>query len=264
MSFMRVNGGVAHYRDEGLNSGLSLVFINALGSDFRIWDEVATILAPEFRILRYDKRGHGLSESGPDFYDVADFARDLGALMDALALPRATVVGLSMGGLIAQEFYRQRPDLVAGLVLSGTAVKIGSDDSWNARIATIEAGGIESIAESVLERWFTADFRANREADLIGWRVMLTRTSKQGYLAACGAVKRADLTPYAGAIRVPTLCLAGDEDGSTPVDLVRATASLIPGARFETIAGAAHISGIERPVTVARLIAAHSTMSSPG
>ena len=147
MSFIRVNGAVAHFRDEGPTSGLPLVFINALGSDFRIWDEVATILSPEFRVLRYDMRGHGLSKSCPDHYDVADFARDLGALMDALAISRATVVGLSMGGLIAQELYRQRPELFAALALAGTAAKIGTQESWDARMATIEAGGIELIAE---------------------------------------------------------------------------------------------------------------------
>jgi 3-oxoadipate enol-lactonase len=257
MKFVRVNDGVVHYRDEGPREAPALVFIDALGTDFRIWDEVAARLAQNFRVLRYDKRGHGLSESGPDRYDMADFALDLGGLMDALAVPRATIIGLSIGGLIAQELYRQRPELVASLVLSNTAVKIGTKETWDARIAAIEAGGIESIADPTLERWFTSDYRSNRSADLAGWRAMLTRTPKQGYLAACGALKRADLRPYAGSIRVPTLCLVGDEDGSTPIEVVRETAGLIPGARFEIIAGAGHIPGIEQPETVARLIASH-------
>ena len=87
-------------------------------------------------------------------------------------------------------------------MLSDTAAKIGTDESWDARIAEIERGGIEAIADSVLERWFTADFRARRSDELAGWRAMLTRTPEQGYLAACGALKRADLRPYAGAIAV--------------------------------------------------------------
>ena len=128
MRFIRANGGVVCYRDEGRRDGPAFVFINALGSDLRIWDDVAAILSPEFRIVRYDKRGHGLSELGPDRCDMADYARDLGALLDALGVVRATVVGLSIGGLIAQELYRQRPELFSALVLSDTAAKIGTDE----------------------------------------------------------------------------------------------------------------------------------------
>ena len=180
MRFLRANGVVVCYRDEGPRDGPALVFINALGSDLRIWDDVARILSPDFRIVRYDKRGHGLSELGPDRCDMADYARDLAALLDALGVARATVVGLSIGGLIAQELYRQRPELFAALVLSDTAAKIGTDESWDARIADIERGGIEAIADSVLERWFTADFRARRSDELAGWRAMLTRTPEAG------------------------------------------------------------------------------------
>ena len=258
MSFIRANGGVVHYRDEGPRAGPPIVLVNALGSDLRIWDEVAARLAPTFRVVRYDKRGHGLSEAGPDRYDMADYARDLAGLLDALGVARATVVGLSIGGLIAQELYRRRPDLFAALVLSDTAAKIGDDASWDARIASIEAGGVEAIADAVLERWFTADFRKRRADELAGWRAMLVRTPRQGYLAACGALKRADLRPYAGAISVPTLFLVGDEDGSTPVALVRETAALVEGSRFEIIAGTGHIPGIERPGATADLISEHA------
>ncbi len=258
MGFLRANGGVVHYRDEGPRAGGVLAFVNALGSDLRIWDEVAALLARDFRVIRYDKRGHGLSETGPDRCDMGDFARDLAALLDALGVARATIVGLSIGGLIAQELYRQRPELFAALVLSDTAAKIGDDASWDARIAAIEAGGVEAVADGVLERWFTADFRAHRADELIGWRTMLVRTPKQGYLAACSALKRADLRPYASAIAVPTLCLVGHEDGSTPIALVRETAALIDGARFEIIPGAGHIPGIEKPETTAELLARHA------
>lgn len=263
MSFLRANGGVIHYRDEGRRDGPAIVFVNALGSDLRIWDEVAARLAPEFRVVRYDKRGHGLSEAGPDRADMADYARDLAGLLDALGVTRATVVGLSIGGLVAQALYRQRPKLFAALVLSDTAARIGDDASWDARIAAIEAGGIESIADGVLERWFTRDFRTRRPDDLAGWRTMLVRTPEKGYLSACGALKRADLRAFAGAISVPTLCLVGDEDGSTPPALVRETAALVPGARFEIVAGAGHIPGIEQPAATARLVADHARSAIP-
>ena len=262
MRFVRANGVVLSCRDEGRRDGPALVFINALGSDLRIWDDVAAILSPDFRIIRYDKRGHGLSELGPDRCDMADYARDLAALLDRLGVARATVVGLSIGGLIAQDLYRQRPELFAALVLSDTAAKIGTDETWDARIADIERGGIEAIADSVLERWFTAGFRANHRDELAGWRAMLTRTPKQGYLAACGALKRADLRPHAGAVRIATLCLVGEADGSTPAALVRETAGLIEGARFEIIPGAGHVPNIETPEVFAALLTRHAARTT--
>jgi 3-oxoadipate enol-lactonase len=165
--------------------------------------------------------------------------------------------------MIAQELYRQRPELIAALVLCDTAARIGTDESWDQRITEVERGGIESIAESILERWFTAEFRARRSDELAGIRAMLTRTPRAGYLAACGALKRADLRPYAGLIEAPTLCLVGDQDGSTPVPLVRETAALIKGSRFEIIAGAGHLPNVEKPDVVAGLIAQHVRQAAP-
>jgi 3-oxoadipate enol-lactonase len=258
MKFVKANGLVIHYLDQGRRDGPPLVFINSLGTDFRIWNEVAEILAPDFRIVTYDKRGHGLSESGPDTNDMADYARDLTALLDGLGVGRATIVGLSIGGLIAQELYRQSPERVAALVLCDTAAKIGTDEVWDQRIAQVERGGIEALAAAVMERWFTAHFRATRSTELAGMRAMLTRTPRQGYLAACGALKRADLRPHAGRILAPTLCLVGDEDGSTPVALVKETAALIPSSRFEIIEGAGHLPNVEKPEIVANLVAEHA------
>ena len=258
MKFVKANGLVIHTLDQGRRDGPPLVFINSLGTDFRIWNEVAEILALDFRIITYDKRGHGLSESGPDKNDMADYSRDLAALLDGLGVGRATIVGLSIGGLIAQELYRQNPERVAALVLCDTAAKIGTDEVWAQRIAEVERGGIEALADAVIQRWFTAHFRAARSTELAGMRAMLTRTPRQGYLAACGALKRADLRPYAGRIQAPTLCLVGDEDGSTPVALVKETAALIPGSRFEIIKGAGHLPNVEKPEIVAKLVAKHA------
>jgi 3-oxoadipate enol-lactonase len=263
MKFVKANGLVIHFSDQGRRDAPPLVFINSLGTDFRIWTEVAKILAPDFRIVLYDKRGHGLSESGPDKNDMADYAGDLMGLLDSVGVGRATIVGLSIGGVIAQEFYRQRPERVAALVLCDTAAKIGTDETWDQRIAEVERGGIESIADSVLERWFTAEFPASRPAEFAGIRAMLTRTPRQGYLAACGALKRADLRPYAGRIEAPTLCLVGDEDGSTPVALVKETAALIAGSRFEIVEGAGHLPNVEKPSIVARLVAEHARRAAP-
>ena len=257
MAFTRVNGGMAHFASEGAMGAPSLVFINCLGTDFRIWDDIVAPLANRYRILRYDKRGHGLSELIAGDASMSDYARDLAALMDERGVKSATIVGLSIGGLIAQELYRQRPDLVASLILCDTGVKIGTDEMWANRIAEIERGGLEAIADGVMQRWFSADFRANRTTDLAGWRAMLTRTPIAGYLQACGALRHADLRPYAGAIKVPALCVVGDEDGSTPVPLVREMSKLIGRAKFEIIVGAGHLPNLEKPDVLRLLIETH-------
>ena len=262
MRFVRANGLVLHYLIEGPDASAPLVFVNPLGCDLRVWSEVASILKPEFRVVCYDKRGHGLSESGSDRCEMADYARDLAALLDAIEIRRAVIIGISIGGVIAQELARQRPELAAALVLCDTAAKVGTDQSWDERIAAVERGGVEAVAGPILERWFTAEFRAGRAAEFAGFGAMLTRTPRQGYLAACGALKRADLRPYLGLIETPTLCLVGDQDGTTPPALVKEMAALIKGSRFEIIAGAGHLPNVEKPAAVARLIAEHVTRTT--
>ena len=257
MAFGRANGGIVHFASEGAGASHGIVFINSLGTDFRIWDEVVAPLAGRFAILRYDKRGHGLSGLSAVAGSMGDYARDLAALMDQRGVAHATIVGLSIGGLIAQELYRQRPDLVASLVLSDTGVKIGTEEMWAARITEIERGGIEAIADGIMQRWFSRDFRARRTDELAGWRAMLTRTPVAGYLQACQALRAADMRPFAGAIKVPTLCVVGEEDGSTPVAQVREMSKLIGGARLEVIVGAGHLPNLEQPDILRALIEAH-------
>jgi 3-oxoadipate enol-lactonase len=263
MAFERVNGGVIHYADEGPRAAKPIVFINSLGTDFRIWDEVAKPLAQNARIVRYDKRGHGLSELRAGEASIADFATDLSALLDRLHVPAATIVGLSIGGMIAQELYRLRRDLVSSLILCDTGHRIGGPEFWAARIAAVEAGGLDSIADGVMQRWFTPSYHANFADALTGWRAMLARTPLAGYLSACGAIRDADLTQGAKLIRAPTLCVVGDQDGSTPIALVRELSKLIPAAKFEIIDGAGHIPCVEKPDVLRGLIEAHLKEASP-
>jgi 3-oxoadipate enol-lactonase len=257
MQFVRANGGVVHFADEGAAGVPAIVFINSLGTDFRIWNEVAAPLAKNARVVRYDKRGHGLSELRSDAASIADFAADLAALLDHRRVSRATIVGLSIGGMIAQELYRLRPDLIRSLVLCDTGHRIGTAQSWASRVDAVRAGGIEAVADGVMERWFSRSYRASCVDAMVGWRAMLTRTPQPGYLTACYAIRDADLTAVARTIRAPTLCVVGDEDGSTPVALARELSGLIPGARLEIIAGAGHIPCVEKPAIVRRLIEEH-------
>jgi 3-oxoadipate enol-lactonase len=248
VQFARINDITIHYRQVGAVAGKPvLVFINSLGTDFRIWRDVVVRLAADFAIVLYDKRGHGLSDIGQVPYSIEDHATDLAGLLDRLAVRRAIVCGLSVGGLIAQSLYQRRSDLVRALVLCDTAHRIGTVEMWDQRIAAIEAHGIEAIADGVLERWFTPAFRRPENVAFTGYRNMLIRQPVPGYVGTCAAIRDADYTDAAGKIAVPVLCVVGDQDGSTPPDVVRSTADLIPGARFEVIRNAGHIPCVEQP-----------------
>lgn len=257
MAFVRANGIVLHHQATGRSDAPALVFNNSLGSDFRIWQTVAPAFADRFRVVLYDKRGHGLSDAPSPPYTLDDHTDDLLALLDHLKVESAALVGLSVGGMIAQRAAVRAPGRVGALVLCCTAAKIGAPELWAERISAVEKGGIEPIADNVLQRWFTPDFRKTCPDEVAGWRNMLVRITAHGYAGTCAAIRDADLTADAGRIDIPTLCIAGDQDGSTPAEVVRNTASLIPGARFELIEGCGHIPCIEKPVALAQLIQNH-------
>lgn len=256
MPFGRFNDLVLHFADEGPAGAPAFVFVNSLGTDLRIWDKVAAQLSAGRRILRYDLRGHGLSEAPPAPYALDDHVGDLAALMDARGIKAALIVGLSVGGMIAMALARKRPELVRALVLSDTAHRIGTREMWDARISAVRQGGMAAIADTVLQRWFAAEFRANRPADFAGYRNMMIRTPVEGYVGTCAALRDADLTDAASKLALPALCLVGAEDESTPPDLVRSLAALLPGSGFAMIPAAGHLPCVEQPDIMARLISA--------
>jgi 3-oxoadipate enol-lactonase len=253
MHFTRVNGVTLHYDDAGEKDRLALVFSNSLGTDFRIWDGVLRHLPAGLRFIRYDKRGHGLSEATPMPYTMPRLVEDLAGLLDHLNVRKAAIVGLSVGGMIAQGLAALRPDLVSSLILMDTAHKIGTYEGWTSRIETIEKGGMQSVADGILNGWFTEAYRLGN-VDFAGYRSMLTRNDIGGYAGVCAALRDADLTESTRALKIPTLCIAGDQDKTTSPDVMRATAALIAGARLEIIGDAGHLPCIERPEIVARLI----------
>lgn len=257
MDFIKTGAGSIHVRADGPKGARALLFVNSLGTDFRIWDRVLPLLPAGLRVLRYDKRGHGLSDCPPrGAWGMADHVADAAAVLDEEGAKGAVLVGLSIGGLIGQGLAAERPDLVHGLVLMDTAAKIGNPEMWEGRVAAIEAGGVEGVADAVMERWFSKRFRADRKGELAIWRNMLTRTTLTGYLGSCEAIRDTDLRESTARLRLPTMALCGDEDGSTPPDLVRETAALIPGAEFHLIRGAGHLPCIEQPEMTAQHLVA--------
>ena len=168
-------GDVAlHYRVDGPNDAPAVVFANSLGTDFRLWDDVLPLLPQGLRYVRYDKRGHGLSTCPPGPYAMGALVRDAERLLDHLNVRDCVFVGLSIGGLIAQGLAVKRLDQVRAMVLSNTAAKIGTAQMWQDRIDAIKAGGVESLADGIIDRWFAKPFVASGAA--LPWRNMFART----------------------------------------------------------------------------------------
>ena len=251
MPFAKLDKAVHHYVVEGAKEKPPLVFANSLGSDLRIWDSVASRLAAHFRIIRYDKRGHGLSDFTEPPYTINDLARDLVGLLDTLEIGEAVVCGISVGGLIAQCLALDHPQRVRALILCDTGARIGSAESWDQRITTVQAGGLQPLETPSMERWFTQTYRQRCPADVRGYSNMLLRTTVAGYLGTCRALRDADFTQDAARINQPTLVLCGEEDIATPPELGQTLARLIPHARFSLIQKAAHLPCIEQPAAVA-------------
>lgn len=249
-----INNGVVrlHIRDEGPKDGRAVFFANSLGTDLRVWDAMLPFLPEGLRIVRYDKRGHGLSDATPGPYDMDLLVSDAEAICNGLGLEDVTFAGLSIGGLIGQGVAARRPDLLTGLVLIGTAARIGNREMWQSRIETVRNQGIAALADPVLERWFTPHFRATNP-ELALWRNMLARTTVEGYAGCCAAIAGADMTETTRGLKMPVMVMAGDRDGATPPDLVRSTAELC-NAPFHLIADAGHIPCVEQPEATARLI----------
>ncbi|TNF17595.1 MAG: 3-oxoadipate enol-lactonase [Rhodobacteraceae bacterium] len=252
MRAVKANGVMLHVREDGDPKGAPVVFANSLGSDLRIWDAILPRLPEGLRVIRYDKRGHGLSECPEATYSMDDLTRDAEALIEALGCGPVTFVGLSIGGMIGQSLAARRPDLVRALVLSNSAARMGEAAMWQDRIAAIRADGLASLESGILDRWFGPGFRNRPEARL--WGAMLSRTPEAGYIGCCAAIAGADLTETTRALRLPAMAIAGSHDGSSPPALVAATADLIPGATCHVIDGAGHLPCVEDPAGYAAVL----------
>lgn len=241
-----------HYRIDGAPDGPPVVFANSLGTDLRLWDMVLPHLPQGLRVIRYDKRGHGLSSQSPAPYAMGTLVRDAERLLDHLNVRECVFVGLSIGGMIAQGLAVKRMDQIRALVLSNTAAKIGTPSLWQERMDAVRKHGIEALADPTMERWFSKPFRQTPALTL--WRNMMARQPRDGYLGCCAAISGTDFYTPTSGLRLPTLGIAGTEDGSTPPDLVRETVDLIPGSRFALIRKAGHLPCVESPEEYAALL----------
>ena len=236
----------------GPPSGPPLVLIHALGTDLHIWDEVIPLLPPGLRILRFDLRGHGASDVPPAPYAMGTLIRDTERLMDHFALKDSVILGLSIGGLIAQGLAVKRLDLIRAMILSNTAARISRPEQWQARIAAVRATGMGSLADATMERWLGRKWRDHPALPAL--RKTFLATDPEGWMGCAAAISGTDFFETTATLTLPTLAIAGANDGSTPPDLVRETAALIRGHRFALMRGTGHIPPVEKPAEYAALI----------
>ncbi len=246
--FLRADDLVVHVQVEGPAEAPPLLLLHSLGTSLHVWDAQAASLAHDFRVIRPDLRGHGLTSVTQGPYSLERMAADMLAVLDALGVARAHVAGLSIGGAIAQAMAAAAPERVRSLILCDTAMQFPPASLWRERAVLVRARGMEPIVAPVLARWVTEDFMDAPATE--GLRAMLRRTDPEGYAGAAEALAVGDLRASTAGLRLPALVLVGDQDAATPPETARAIAAAIPGAALHILPGLAHIPTVQHPAAV--------------
>lgn len=226
-----------HYRIDGAEHAPWLTFCNSLGTDLHMWDAQVADLSDGFRILRYDRRGHGLSGAPQPPYGLAGLGGDVIALWDALSIARSHFCGLSIGGLTGQWLAIHAGARLDRLILCATAARIGTPESWAARIADVRAKGLASLVPATAERWFTPGFRAARSAAADRILDSFAATRADGYTGCCAALAHADLRGDLHRIAAPVLAVSGGDDPVCPPAGLRAIAGGVADGRHLSLPG---------------------------
>ena len=252
------NGQSVRYDIAGPGSGKPWVTLShSLSCHFGMWDELAAALAPRFNVLRYDTRGHGGSTAPASDYSFSDLTADLVGLLDALAIERTNIIGLSMGGMIAQHFALSLPARLDRLVIASSSSRMPPESApvWEERIRTAREQGMGALVEGTLSRWFTPDYRAARPEVMARIGAQIAATPVAGFVGCAAAIRSLDITERIGAIAATTLVIVGADDPGTPPAMSETIAGTIPGARLEIISKASHLCCIEQAETFNRLVA---------
>jgi 3-oxoadipate enol-lactonase len=252
---IQVDGIDTRYVLESEGAGPWVTFIHPLGGDLSVWDQLAGYFRHSHSVLRYDLRGHGQTAESPQPFTVADLAGDLGNLLGQLGVDRTHLVGLALGGMVAQEFALRQPQRTASLVLADTAAACSAQgaNAIRERGAQARRDGLASMADTTLQRWFTEPYRRAHPEVMEQIGEVLRGTSGSAYAAASEALAAFDASARLPGIHAPTLVVTGEEDASMPPALGKAIADAIPGALWQPIAGA-HLAPIEHPARFAALV----------
>jgi 3-oxoadipate enol-lactonase len=246
-----------HYEIAGPEDAPVLLLGPSLGTTSRMWDAQLP-LAERLRLVRFDHRGHGASPVPPGPYEIADLGRDVLELLDTLGLERVHYCGLSLGGMVGMWLGAHAPERIDRLILLCTAAYMPPASMWEQRIAIVsESGSVEPIADAVLERWLTPEFRAGHPEPTASLRAMLAGSPAEGYVGCCEAIRAMDLREQLRRIRAPTLVVSGAQDVATPLANQELIAATVPGARHEVVSPAAHLAAVEQAGRVNELIGWH-------
>lgn len=244
---IRSNGIELTYIVEG--EGPWLVMSHSLACNVSMWDEQAAALKRNFRVLRFDTRGHGGSEATKGAYTLDMLSDDLLGLLDGLGISRTHYVGLSMGGMIGMTSALRYPGRFASLALCDTSSRVPPEAGpiWEGRIKTATEQGMEPLVEPTLQRWFTEPFYKSSKPMMTRVGQMIRNTPAAGYIGCCHAIPKINVSDKLGAIKCPVQVIVGDQDVGTPVAVSRAIHEAIPGSELVIIPSASHLSNLEQP-----------------
>jgi len=261
MPIVSSSGAVISYEVHGAVDAPAVLFINSIGTRRELWDRQRRALETSYRVIQYDARGHGASSVPAGDYSIAQLGHDALAILDAERLAAAQVCGISLGGLTALWLGVHAPDRVRSLVLANTGARIGSVESWTARIALGREGGMKAVADLAMPLWFTDGFRAREAATVQQFREMVEACPVEGYLGCCAALRDEDLREVLGSIRCPVLAIPGAHDRATAPELLHLVNQRVPQSRLVTL-DAAHLSNVEQDAgfnaSLSAFLAAHA------
>ena len=244
MPVINADGCPINVQVEGPEGAPVLMLSNSLGTNLSMWDPQARGFAKEFRLIRYDRRGHGQSGAPKGPYNMERLGRDVLAVLDALKIEKTHWCGLSMGGMVGQWLGANAPGRMGRMILSNTACYYADKEIWNGRIKTVQDKGLTAIVQGTLERWFTKDFREREPQKVKRIAEMFLATRPEGYIACGQAVRDMDHREIIKTIKAPTMVIAGKQDAGTTVEMAEAIRKSIPGASM-TLFDAAHIANVE-------------------
>jgi 3-oxoadipate enol-lactonase len=231
---------------EGRANAPVLMLSNSLGTNVHMWDDQVKPFTQHFRLVRYDRRGHGKSGCPEGPYTMDRLGRDVLAILDQLGIAKVNWCGLSMGGMVGMWLGANAPDRIERLILSNTSAYMADKTPWNDRIKLVQEKGLQALVGPNMERWFTKDFRERAPQAIKRMSDMFLATPVQGYIGCCCAIREMDHRDLLPKIRAQTLVIAGRHDPATTVEAAEFIRSRIPGAAL-TVIDAAHISNLEQP-----------------
>jgi 3-oxoadipate enol-lactonase len=245
MPMIQSNGAKLNAQIEGPERAPVLMLCNSLGTDLHMWDDQVKAITQHFRLLRYDRRGHGKSEAPKGPYNMEMLGRDALAVMDGMGVQKVNWCGLSMGGMVGMWLGANAPQRMDRIVLSNTAAHMADKQIWNERFKTLRAGGTAAIADGTMERWFTKGFRERAPQAVARLKQMVLDTPVEGYIGCGEAVRDMDHREIIRKITAPTMIIAGRHDPATTVEAAEFLRDRIPGSKL-VVLEAAHISNVEQ------------------